>query len=104
MLVRRFLELFMERNEQLSCQLVFSTHEASIMDQELFRRDEIWFVDRNDRGDSRLYSLDRFKERFDKDIAKAYLDGRYGAVPAFSDLSLQGWSRQNWCQGAREGV
>lgn len=87
MLVRRFLELFMEQNEKSSRQLVFTTHEASIMDQGLFRRDEIWFVDRNDRGDSRLYSLDRFKERFDKDIAKAYLDGRYGAVPVFSDLA-----------------
>lgn len=85
MLARRFLELFMERNEQGSRQLVFSSHEASIMDQELFRRDEIWFVDRGADANSRLYSLDRFKDRFDKDIAKAYLEGRYGAVPAFSD-------------------
>ena len=83
MLVRRFLELFMESNAEGSNQIVFSSHEASIMDQELFRRDEIWFVDRGANGNSRLYSLDRFKDRFDKDIAKAYLEGRYGAVPAF---------------------
>ena len=85
MLVRHFLELFMERNATESRQLVFSSHEASIMDQELFRRDEIWFVDRGSDANSRLYSLDRFKDRFDKDIAKAYLEGRYGAVPAFVD-------------------
>lgn len=84
MLVRRFLELFMKSNAERSCQIVFSSHEASIMDQELFRRDEIWLVDRGADGNSRLYSLDRFKDRFDKDIAKAYLEGRYGAVPAFT--------------------
>ena len=85
-LVRHFLELFMELNANGSCQIVFSSHEASIMEQSLFRRDEIWFVDRGADGNSRLYSLDRFKDRFDKDIAKAYLEGRYGAVPAFDCL------------------
>ena len=86
MLLRRFLELFMEHNADGSRQLVFSTHESSIMSQDIFRRDEIWFVDRGEDGNSRLYSLDRFKDRFDKDIAKAYLDGRYGAIPVFSDF------------------
>jgi AAA15 family ATPase/GTPase len=76
----------MDLNAGKACQIVFSSHEASIMDQELFRRDEIWFVDRGDDGASRLYSLDRFKDRFDKDVAKAYLEGRYGAVPAFKSL------------------
>jgi len=86
MLVRHFLELFMESNGTGSRQVVFSSHEASIMDQELFRRDEIWFVDRGEDGNSRLYSLDRFKDRFDKDVAKAYLEGRYRAVPVFDYL------------------
>lgn len=90
MLLKRFLELFMEHNEDGSRQMVFSTHESSIMSQELFRRDEIWFVDRSEDGNSRLYSLDRFKDRFDKDIAKAYLDGRYGAIPVFSDFERVG--------------
>lgn len=88
MLVRQLLTVFMKLNAQHSAQLVFSTHEASIMSQKLFRRDEIWFVDRGANGDSRLYSLDRFKERFDKDISKAYLEGRYGAVPVFTELNL----------------
>ena len=88
MLVKQLLEMFMGLNAKHSAQLIFSTHEASIMSQELFRRDEIWFVDRGTHGDSRLYSLDRFKERFDKDISKAYLEGRYGAVPVFAELDL----------------
>ena len=88
MLVRQFLRFFMARNASHTSQLIFSTHEASIMSQDLFRRDEIWFVDRDASGNSRIYSLDRFKERFDKDISKAYLEGRYGAVPVFSDLQF----------------
>ena len=86
MLVRRFLELFMEQGLAGRKQLIFSSHESSVMDQELFRRDEIWFVDRDQKGNSSLYSLDRFKERYDSVVSKAYLEGRYGAVPAFSRI------------------
>lgn len=88
MLVRRFLELFEARAVGIRSQLIFSTHESSIMDQSLFRRDEVWFLDRSQFGVSRIYSLDRFKERYDKDIAKAYLEGRYGAIPLFSNAFL----------------
>lgn len=91
MLVRRFLKLFEKQAVDIRAQLVFSTHESSIMDQRLFRRDEVWFVDRSQSGISRIYSLDRFKERYDKDISKAYLEGRYGAIPLFSyDPLLEG--------------
>lgn len=61
-------------------------HESSIMKQDLFRRDQIWFVERDINNDSRMYSLDTFNERFDKQMSKAYLDGRYGAVPCFKPL------------------
>lgn len=44
-------------------QLVFTTHEDTIMDQSLFRRDEIWFVERDADNASKIYFLDRFKER-----------------------------------------
>ena len=65
-------------------QLIFTTHESSIMDQELFRRDEIWFVERDKNNNSNIYSLDKFKERYDKKLSKAYLEGRYGAIPVFT--------------------
>ncbi len=89
-LTQRFLELFSELRKKRRTQLIFTTHESSIMDQEFFRRDEIWFVERADDNNSSLYSLDRFKERYDKVLSKAYLEGRYGAIPVFSSFMFQG--------------
>lgn len=88
-LTERFLKLFMEAHEGVRMQLVFTTHEDTIMDQSLFRRDEIWFVERDADNASRIYSLDRFKERYDKKLSKAYLEGRYGAIPIFRQFSFQ---------------
>ena len=56
------------------------------MDQSLLRRDEIWFIERDTDNSSKIYSLDRFKERYDKKLSKAYLEGRYGAIPVFSQF------------------
>lgn len=88
-LTARFLELFMEMHEEQSMQLLFTTHESAIMEQSIFRRDEIWFVERNAENASTIYSLDRFKERYDKVLSKAYLEGRYGAIPVFSSFSFR---------------
>lgn len=86
MLTYKFLEMFFKHLEANNTQLLFTTHESTIMDQALLRRDEIWFVERNHDNVSLLYSLDRFKERYDKKLSKAYLEGRYGAVPVFKDI------------------
>lgn len=86
-LTYKFLELFFEHLKENNTQLIFTTHESTIMDQELLRRDEIWFVERNKENVSHLYSLDRFKERYDKKLSKAYLEGRYGAVPVLKNFS-----------------
>lgn len=67
-LTYKFLELFFEHLKENNTQLIFTTHESTIMDQDLLRRDEIWFVERNKDNVSHLYSLDRFKERYDKKI------------------------------------
>lgn len=88
-LTEHFLKLFMEAHENNRMQLVFTTHEDTIMDQSLFRRDEIWFVERNSDNASKIYSLDRFKERYDKKLSKAYLEGRYGAIPVFRQFSFR---------------
>ncbi len=82
----QFIKLFGERHRDRKVQLIFSTHESTIMDQDLFRRDEIWFIDKDFDNKSVIYSLDRFKERCDKVLSKAYLEGRYGAVPNFLSL------------------
>lgn len=88
-LTEHFLELFMEAHDGVRMQLVFTTHEDTIMDQSLFRRDEIWFVERDAENASKIYSLDRFKERYDKKLSKAYLEGRYGAIPVFRQFSFR---------------
>lgn len=88
-LTEHFLKLFMEAHECVRMQLVFTTHEDTIMDQSLFRRDEIWFVERDADNASKIYSLDRFKERYDKKLSKAYLEGRYGAIPVFRQFSFR---------------
>lgn len=88
-LLEHFLSLFMELHQEQRTQLLFTTHEASIMEQSLFRRDEIWFIERDETNASSVYSLDRFKERYDKILSKAYLEGRYGAVPVFSSFRFK---------------
>ena len=88
-LTEHFLELFSELHRERKTQLIFTTHEASIMNQRLFRRDEIWFIECGEQGSSRLYSLDRFKERYDKVLSKAYLEGRYGAIPVFKKFRFR---------------
>ena len=93
-LTERFLQLFMQLHDEQRMQLLFTTHESSIMDQAIFRRDEIWFVERNAENASSIYSLDHFKERYDKVLRKAYLEGRYGAIPVFSTFDF---ARQYFC-------
>lgn len=88
-LTSKFIELFDQMHPKQKIQLIFTTHEASIMDQELFRRDEIWFVERNKNNNSNIYSLDKFKERYDKKLSKAYLEGRYGAIPVFTSFGFK---------------
>ncbi len=88
-LTAKFIELFDQMHPKQKIQLIFTTHESSIMDQELFRRDEIWFVERNKNNNSNIYSLDKFKERYDKKLSKAYLEGRYGAIPVFTSFEFK---------------
>lgn len=89
-LTYKFVELFFDVLKDNNVQLIFTTHESTIMDQDLLRRDEIWFVERTKDNISHLYSLDRFKERYDKKLSKAYLEGRYGAVPIFKSYVEEG--------------
>ncbi len=88
-LTAKIIELFNKLHVNQNMQLIFTTHESSIMDQNLFRRDEIWFVERNNKNSSHVYSLDKFKERYDKKLSKAYLAGRYGAIPVFTSFTFK---------------
>ena len=82
--VKSFLELLKDKNSQL----IITTHESRLLDYDILRRDEIWFTDKNEEKATELYSLEQFKDdaRFDRKIDKAYLDGRYGAIPIFHEF------------------
>ena len=76
----------MEKNKK-GAQLIFTSHDLSTMNSEVFRRDEIWFVAKGNRQNSKLYSLVEFKNgkgesvRKDAKFNKQYLEGKYGADP-----------------------
>lgn len=83
----KFIKEFLEKAKQEgnNNQLIVTTHESRLLDFNILRRDEIWFVEKKDNS-SNLYSLEEFNVRFDKKIDKAYLEGRYGGVPIFDEV------------------
>ena len=82
----KFVEAFLQIAAEQKVQLIVTTHESRLLDFDLLRRDEIWFINKNDAGTSDIYSLEEYNERFDRKIDKAYLEGRYGGVPVFSTV------------------
>ena len=87
-LVAYFTGLFnsVEYNPK-NAQLIFTTHETSVLDQDIFRRDQIWFCEKDENHATRLYSLLDFKPRKGyENLEAAYLAGRYGAVPVINSL------------------
>lgn len=80
-LIYDIFDLFLESTASTGSQLIVATHESSLLTQKLFRKDEIWFVVKNDGGASQLHSLEDYNVRFDKEIRKDYLLGRFKAIP-----------------------
>lgn len=85
-LTYKFVETFLKIAAEKNIQLIVTTHESRLMDFNLLRRDEIWFVNKTNSGKSNIYSLEEYNARFDQKIDKAYLEGRYGGVPIFSTV------------------
>lgn len=79
---------FLEKTRDKHSQLIVTTHETCLLRLDLLRRDEIWFVSKTVDGVSKVYSLEEYKTRPDKDVRKDYLNGRFGAVPAIKQLFL----------------
>jgi AAA15 family ATPase/GTPase len=77
---------FLKNSSNTKSQLIATTHDTNLLTLELFRRDEIWFIEKTKDSESRLYSLEEFKPRYDKDIRKAYLQRRFGAVPTLMEI------------------
>ena len=83
LLTRHLLECYLASCSPTSrSQLLFTTHDVLLMDQDLFRRDEMWVTERDRQGCSTLFSFSEYKDvRYDKDIRKSYLQGRLGGIP-----------------------
>ena len=95
LLVRNFLLTFLNSEINTNhAQLVFTTHDTWQLSNQLLRRDEIWFVEKDDRGISTLYSLADFIDedgsriRKDESYEKNYLIGKYGAIPSLKSIDI----------------
>lgn len=90
LMVKFLVDLFHSKlTNKCNAQLIFTTHETSILSQDVFRRDQIWFCEKQNKA-TVLYSLVEFKPRKGvTDLEKAYLSGRYGALPYFKNITLE---------------
>lgn len=90
-LSKALLSYFLEHQKDTQSQFIATTHEASLLDLDLLRKDEIWFAEKNQQGETALYSLEEFKPRTDTEIRKGYLQGRFGAIPFIQNFANQKW-------------
>jgi len=92
-LVEAIIKLFNSKETNPNnAQLIFTTHDTNLLNQELFRRDQIWFTQKDIYGASELYSLVEYgkgKTRDDLALEKNYLSGKFGAVPHIESLNYK---------------
>lgn len=88
LLVRHLVRLFHapDANGQ-GAQLVFTTHDTSLLDADLFRRDQIWFVEKNRDQASSVFALAEFSPRKNEALERGYLMGRFGALPLLGEMT-----------------
>ncbi|MCB6992780.1 ATP-binding protein [bacterium 210820-DFI.6.37] len=83
LLTKLIVDIFCS-SQNKKAQLIFTTHDISLLNNNQFRRDEVVFIDKNERGESSLYALSDLKVREDATFNKDYLQGKYGAIPIFN--------------------
>ncbi len=88
LLVRELIK-FIHKNTE-GAQLVFATHDTTLLDPELFRRDQIWFTEKDEYDSTHLYPMYDYKPRKGEAMQKGYLAGRYGAIPIIEAFELNG--------------
>lgn len=87
LLLKFIIDLFYDENSL--AQLIYTTHDTTLMDKKFFRRDQIWFVQKDEFGYSELSALSDFKIRSDASFEKDYLAGVYGGIPYIKDFDLK---------------
>ena len=95
LLVRNFLLTFLNPEINTNhAQLIFTTHDTWQLSNQLLRRDEVWFTEKDGQGISKLYSLADFVDesgariRKDESYEKNYLIGKYGAIPTLKSIDI----------------
>lgn len=83
LLTKRLVEMVQDKTVNTNgAQLLFTTHDAMLLDLDFFRRDQIWFAEKDDRScATELFSLTSFSPRKGENVRKGYLKGRFGAIP-----------------------
>lgn len=87
LLLKFIIDLFYVDNSQ--AQLIYTTHDTTLMDKKFFRRDQIWFVQKDEFGYSELVSLSDYKVRSDASFEKDYLAGVYGGIPFLNEFHMK---------------
>jgi AAA15 family ATPase/GTPase len=86
LLTRSIIQLFNSSSNSKGAQIIFTSHDTNLLSNRYFRRDQIWFVEKNKRGSSDLYSLVEYKPRKDATFHKDYILGKYGAIPFIGNI------------------
>lgn len=86
-LLKFIIDLFHDEKNK-AAQLIYTTHDTTLLDKKFFRRDQIWFVEKNEFGYSKLVALSDFKIRSDSSFEKDYLSGVYGGIPYIKEMDL----------------
>jgi energy-coupling factor transporter ATP-binding protein EcfA2 len=73
-----------------NAQLIFTTHDTTLLSQKLLRRDQVWFMEKDAKCATRLYPLSDFSPRDSEAVERGYLNGRYGGIPFLKDLDFYG--------------
>ena len=98
-ILTKFIVDLFQGSMNKEAQLIFTTHDISLMNRNQFRRDEIAFVEKNEKGESSLYTLADIKARADASFAKDYMAGKYGAIPVLYDNDIYAEMAGDWlCQ------
>lgn len=87
LLLKFIIDLFY--NNSSMAQLIYTTHDTTLMDKKFFRRDQIWFVQKDEFGYSELSALSDFKVRSDASFEKDYLAGVYGGIPLIKEFDMK---------------
>lgn len=87
-LTKRLIEMVQDKGiNKKGTQLIFSTHDAMLLDLNFFRRDQIWFAEKDNMScATELYSLASYSPRKGEDVRKGYLQGRFGTIPFIGNV------------------